>query len=196
MQSDTRSQILKKGWRQMISDATRKTKATGKEWVCSKIDWILANKPEKIKSTGVEWIGSGADHALVWAEKEMGATFRRTRKTRKRVWKEFSREQLEEEAKTTSWELDDGDGSEEDIEKMVATLEVAIKGVMEKVAPMKTVTVRKAKNRWLKQELKEKITTVKILQVKYMESGSSTDKEAWKRSTDKIAAAIGRALGC
>ena len=88
-----------------------------------------------IKSTGVEWIGSGADHALVWAEKEMGATFRRTRKTRKRVWKEFSREQLEEEAKTTSWELDDGDGSEEDIEKMVETLEVAIKSVMEKVAP-------------------------------------------------------------
>ena len=47
LQSDTRSQILKKGWRQMISDATRKTKATGKDWVCSKIDWILANKPEK-----------------------------------------------------------------------------------------------------------------------------------------------------
>ena len=101
LQSDTRSKIINKGWRQMIGDATRKTKAVGKDWVCSKKDWILVNKPERIKSTGVEWIGSGADHALVWAEKEMRVKFRRKRKTRKRVWKMFSKERLEQEASTT-----------------------------------------------------------------------------------------------
>ena len=193
MQSDTRSQIINKGWRQMISDATRKTKAIGKDWVCSKIDWILVNKPERIISTGVEWIGNGADHALVWAKKEMKVQFRRKRKTRKRVWKMFSKERLEQEASTTCWELEEGEGSEKDLEKMVETLESAIKGVMEKVAPMKTVVVRKEKNRWLKQELKAKITTVKKLQARYLESGSTMDKEAWKRERRRLGAELKQA---
>ena len=123
----------------------------------------------------------------------MGAKFRRTRKTRKRVWKAFSKERLEEEAKTTCWELDEGDGNEEDIEKMVATLEAAIKNVMEKVAPMKTVVVRKAKNRWLNQETKERITTVKKLQLRYMESGSALDKEVWKQERRMVGAEIKKA---
>ena len=190
MQSDTRSQVISKGWRQMIDEATRKTKATGKDWVCSKIDWIIANKPERIKSTGVEWVGSGADHALVWAKKDMGANFRRARKTRKRVWKAFSQERLEEEANTTCWELGEGGENEEEIERMVATLEETIKKVMEKVAPMKTVVVKKAKNKWLSEETKERIAIVKKLQAKYMESGSAMDKEAWKQKRRRVGAEI------
>ena len=72
-------------------------------------------------------------------------------------------------------------------------LELAIKSVMEKVAPMKAVVVRKEKNKWLKQELKEKITTVKKLQVRYMESGSTMDKETWKRERRKLGAELKQA---
>ena len=193
MQSDVRSQVINKDWRQLISTATRKTKATGKDWVSSKIDWILTNKPERIQGTGVEWIGSGADHALVWAEKEMGAKFRRTRKTRKRIWKEFTKERLEEEATNTCWDLHEGDGEEEDIEKMVETLEMAIKKVMEKVAPMKTVVVKKARNRWLSQSTKKRIQEVRGLQLKYLESGSAMHKEAWKKERRSVGAEIKKA---
>ena len=76
---------------------------------------------------------------------------------------------------------------------MVETLELAIKSVMERVAPMKTVVVRKEKNKWLKQELKAKITTVKKLQARYMESGSTVDKEVWKRERRQVGAELKQA---
>ena len=43
----------------------------------STIDWILANKPENIVKTKAEWTGSGADHAIIWAIKEMREKFRK-----------------------------------------------------------------------------------------------------------------------
>ena len=41
LQSDTRSQIISKGWRQMISEATRKMRAVGKDWYYSMKKGIL-----------------------------------------------------------------------------------------------------------------------------------------------------------
>ena len=46
----------------------------------------------------MEWTGTGADHALVWATKDLKTQFRRKRMTRKRLWEHFTQEKLEEEA--------------------------------------------------------------------------------------------------
>ena len=58
---------------------------------------------------------------------------------------------------------------------------------------MKTVVVKKAKNKWLSQETKERITIVKKLQAKYLESGSALDKEAWKQERRCVGAEIKKA---
>ena len=51
-----------------------------------------------VLESGVEWTGTGADHALVWATKDLKTQFRRKRMTRKRLWEHFTQEKLEEEA--------------------------------------------------------------------------------------------------
>ena len=193
MQADARNKILGKGWKQMINEPTRKTKAKGKDWVESSIDWIMTNQPEKMLGTGVEWTGSGADHALVWATKDLRTPFRRKRKIQKRIWKAFNKEVMEKEAQKATWELVGEEETEEDLNRMVGELEEAIKRTMEKVAPMKIVTIRKEKNKWLKRELQERIKVVKVVQREYMSSGREEDRERWKIMRRAVAREIRQA---
>merc|ERR1712037_554758 len=84
-QQDTASKILSKGWLQLMAEKTFKSKSSkvqGRDGG-STLDWILANKPDNVKQTKAEWTGTGADHAIVWAVKEMKESFRKKQMTRK-----------------------------------------------------------------------------------------------------------------
>ena len=118
----------------------------------STIDWILVNKPKNIVQTKAEWTGSGADHAIVWAIKEMREEFRRKQMTRKRVWKKFQMEELKREANKIDWMVNGEINNRASLEEAVTSLEEKIKQVMEKVAPMKTLEKKRKRSRWLSQE--------------------------------------------
>merc|ERR1712051_252662 len=138
-QADTASKILSKGWLQLMVEKTFKSKSSkgqGKEGG-STLDWILANKPDNVKQTKAEWTGTGADHAIVWAVKEMKENFRKKQMTRKRIWKKFKKEELKEEADKLEWEETGELTTRGKIEAAVVDLEKKKKVVMEKVAPMK-----------------------------------------------------------
>ena len=143
----------------------------------STIDWILTNKPESIVKTKAEWTGSGADHAIVWAIKEMRESFRKKQMTRKRIWKKFEMEELKKEANKLEWEVTGELTSRGSIEAAVINLESKIKLVMEKVAPMKTIEKKRKKSRWLSQELKSRMEKVKRIRLSYMETGCAEKKE-------------------
>ena len=85
MQQDTTSKLLSKGWWQLMTEKTFKSKSRTLQSKDggSTIDWILVNKPKNIVQTKAEWTGSGADHAIVWAIKEMREEFRKKQMTRK-----------------------------------------------------------------------------------------------------------------
>ena len=141
MQLDARSKLLAKGWTQMMAEKTFKSKsqAAGKKDAGSSIDWILSNRPQNIVKTGVDWTGTRADHAIIWAVKEMRTKFRKTQMTRKRVWKKFQMDALEAEARSVNWSIAWEINSRANLEEAVRGLECKIKQVMEKVAPMKTM---------------------------------------------------------
>jgi len=182
MQQDTASKILSKGWLQLMVEKTFKSKSSKVQGMDggSTLDWILANKPDNVKQTKAEWTGTGADHAIVWAVKEMKESFRRKQMTRKRIWKKFSLKELEEEANKVDWEEVGELTSRSAIEEAVINLEKKIKVVMEKVAPMKTIEKKRKKSRWISQELKSLIERVKRIRLSYMKTGCAKKKEEWK----------------
>ena len=149
MQLDTRSKLLAKGWTQMMADKTFKSKsqAVCKKDAGSTIDWILSNRPQNIVKTKAEWTGTRADHAIVWAEKEMRIKFRKTQMTRKRVWKNFQVEVMEAEARSVNWSIAGEINSRTKLEEAVRDLECKIKQVMEKVAPMKTLEKKRKRSK-------------------------------------------------
>ena len=146
----------------------------------STIDWILTNKPENIVKTKAEWTGSGADHAIVWAMKEMREKFRKKQMTRKRVWKDFNIEELKQEADKLDWTTKEELTNKTSIEDAVRDLEGKIKQVMEKVAPMKTIEKKRKRSKWLSRGLKNKIEEVKKARMIYMKTGCLKKKEEWK----------------
>ena len=188
MQQDTRSKILSKGWWQLITEKTFKSKSKtvkGKEGG-STIDWILTNKPDNIVKTKAEWTGSGADHAIVWAMKEMREKFRRKQMTRKRIWKDFSIEELKQEADKLDWTIKGTLTNKTSIENAVKDLEGKIKQVMEKVAPMKTLEKKRKRSKWLSKGLKNKIEEVKKARMSYMKTGCPKKKEEWKKERRQV----------
>ena len=146
----------------------------------STLDWILANKPDNVKQTKAEWTETGADHAIVWAIKEMRESFRKKQMTRKRIWKKFEMEELKKEANKLEWEVTEELTSRGSIEAAVLNLESTIKLVMEKVAPMKTIEKKRKKSRWISQELKSLIERVKRIRLSYMKTSCVKKKEEWK----------------
>ena len=180
MQLDVRSKLLSKGWTQMMMGKTfkSKSKAPGGKDAGSTIDWILSNRPQNIVKTKAEWTGTRADHAIVWAEKEMRIKFRKTQMTRKRVWKNFQVEVMEAEARSVNWSIAGEINSRTKLEEAVRDLECKIKQVMEKVAPMKTLEKKRKRSQWLTPELKKRIENVRRTRMRYMESGCEGNKEA------------------
>ena len=51
----------------------------------------------------MDWTGTGADHAVIWAMKDLKTKFRTSPMVRKRVWKNLSKERLTEVAGTMDW---------------------------------------------------------------------------------------------
>ena len=152
----------------------------------STIDWILANKPENIIQTKAEWTGSGADHAIVWAIKEMREKFRKKQMTRKRIWKNFEMEELKREADRLDWTVNGELTNRASLEEAVINLEGKIKQVMEKVAPMKTLEKKRKRSRWLSQELKNRIESVKRTRMSYMKTGCVEKREEWKAEKRQV----------
>ena len=92
----------------------------------STIDWVVANKPDNIIQTKAEWTGSGADHAIIWAIKEMREKFRKKQMTRKRIWKKFEMGELKREADKIEWKVNGELTSRASLEEAVINLESSV----------------------------------------------------------------------
>ena len=101
----------------------------------------------------------------------MREEFRRKQMTRKRVWKKFQMEELKREANRIDWTVNGELTNRASLEEAVTSLEVKMKQVMEKVAPMKTLEKKRKRSRWLSQELKNRIENVKRTRMSYMKTG-------------------------
>ena len=71
MQKLAKTYLHQNGWEQMLNQPTRRvTRKDGKTQE-SAIDWIATNNPGKYTQARVKWMGTGADHAMIWAERNL-----------------------------------------------------------------------------------------------------------------------------
>ena len=157
------------------------------------LDWMVTNTPEKYTRAGVTWMGTGADHALVWAERSLQQGLGQRRRTRKRMWKNYTEERLKQEAGKVDWELSNQPHTREGLDSMVEELEGKIKKVMNGVAPMKTVEVKPRKLGWLTAELREGRKKSMELQRKYHSTRKEEDGKIWKEQRREVARELRRA---
>ena len=95
-------------------------------------------------------------------------------------------EELKREADRLDWTVNGELTNRATLEEAVINLEGKIKQVMEKVAPMKTLEKKRKRSRWLSQELKNRIESVKKTRMSYIKTGCADKKEAWKVERRKV----------
>ena len=186
MQKLAKTQLLQNGWKQMLNQPTRRvTRKDGKTQE-SAIDWIATNNPGKYTQTGVKWMGTGADHALIWTKRNLIGPVAEKRWTQRRMWKNFTKDKLEEEANRVNWNLAPTKMDRNGLEEMVEELEGKIKEVMDKVAPMKVVEVKQKLSNWITPELKRDMKEARDLQRNHRLTGKREDGEAWKTKRRQV----------
>ena len=151
------------------------------------MDWIATNNPGKYTQAGVKWMGTGADHAMIWAERNLKGPLSKKRWTQRRMWKNFTRERLEEEADKVNWNLTPRQMNRDGLEEMVRELESKIQGVMNKVAPMKVVEVKQKLTNWITPGLKRDMKEARDLQRQYT---ANREKNRWGGVENKKTSSI------
>ena len=193
MQKLAKTHLHQNGWAQLLNQPTRRiTRKDGKTQE-SAIDWIVTNNPSKYKQAGVKWMGTGADHAMIWTERNLVGQLSRKRMIQRRMWKNFTKECLESEASKVNWNLKSAQKNREGLEEMVQELEEKIKGVMSKVAPMKIVEVKQKLTNWITPELKQGMKDSRDLQRQFRLTENRTDGEAWKTKRRQVSKELRKA---
>ena len=102
------------------------------------------------------------------------------------MWKNFTKDKLEEEANRVNWNLTPKKMDRNGLEEMVEELEGKIKEVMDKVAPMKVVEVKQKLSNWITPELKRDMKEARDLQRNHRLTGKKEDGEAWKTKRRQV----------
>ena len=161
----------------------------------SRIDLIFTNKPEKIAKWGTEL--TGGSHSMIFATRESKYK-RRKVQVRRRMWKNFTMENLEAEMNSVDWNsIMEKIETREELDEKVETLEARIREVMEKVAPVKVINNNPDfLGDWMNEDLKERKASRNKKRLELLIKGkSATDEEwaDWRKQRNKIGADIEKA---
>ena len=141
--------IFPLGVSQVVTVATRSW--PGQE--DSGLDHIYTNKPDKVSSVQAEFKG-GSDHKLIQITRFAKSIQRTVRYVRKRVFKNFDENEFKQAVQQLSWwEL----YSSNDPEEAAEILTRKITTILDSMAPVKTIQVRKGYAPWLSESTKRLI---------------------------------------
>ena len=119
----------------------------------SGLDHIYTNKPEKVSSVYAEFIG-GSDHKLIKITRFAKSVQRSVRYVRKRVFKNFDDDKFKQAIQQLSWwDLYCSESPDEAAEILTRK----ITSVLDHMAPIRTIQVRRRYAPWLSDKTKELI---------------------------------------
>ena len=142
--------IFPHGVSQLVTVATRSW--PGQE--DAGLDHIYTNAPDKVSGVHADFVG-GSDHKLIKITRFSKSLQRNTRYVRKRAFKNFVEEDFKEAVKQLSWW---GVYSCENPEQATAILTDKLTAILDQMAPVRTIQVRKKYAPWLTD------TTKKLMQ--------------------------------
>ena len=118
------------------------------------IDCVWTNTPVRVLVCGQE-VKRASDHQLVWLERSAKNLVEKVKQVEKRSLRNFKLEALEELCCKEDWIFRGGqERSKKMLEERVETLEMKIKEIIDKVAPMKVKKLAlREKPRWITKEL-------------------------------------------
>ena len=164
------SQILSKGVTQCVRVATR-------HWpgqTSTGLDHYYTNRMDKISPVQVQHQG-GSDHQLIFAVRYSRSMKTSPRYIRKRCYKHFNPEEFKEAIRGVNW-LDVY--LSENVNDAVKMMSDKITGILDSMAPMRTVQVRTNYAPWLSQETKDLMSERNYLQSR---AAQSKDADDWRK---------------
>ena len=139
--------ILPYGFVQLVTEATRFMPGVEP----SGLDHVYSNHPDHLSEVQVIFKGS-SDHRLTLVTRHTKSVVRRTRIIKRRSYKNFNPSDFIEKLKKISW-LDVY--LCEDVNFAVQTFSKKINEILDALAPMRTIQVRKNYAPWLSQDTKD-----------------------------------------
>ena len=146
------------------------------------LDHIYTNKPEKLSDVFAEYTG-GSDHKLIKVTRYSKSMQRGVRFVRKRMFKNFVDEEFKQAVQELSWEDLYSCG---DPNRAAEILTNKITGILDQMAPLRTVQVRKNYAPWLSDPTKELINNRKAAQKIASETRHPDDYRYYKSLRNQV----------
>ena len=178
-------ELLALGWVQLVKKATHFSNSAGRVSE-SLIDHVWSNHPAKVLTWGQEEIAA-SDHQLVWVDRVTRQLTEKVKKTKKRSLKHFQLSNMEELCRREIWSYQ-GDKARNKymLEERVEVLEDKIRKILDRVAPMKTKTMKyRGKPRWLTSDIEDKMKERVQLGKKAKETKSMMDELEARRARNE-----------
>ena len=146
-------ELVELGWTQLVKENTHYCNRNGAVSE-TLIDHVWTNCAVKVRRWGQEEMPA-SDHQLVWVERSAKNLVEKVKRTEKRIMKNFRLEDLEELCRNEEWcHVGSEDRTKEVLEERVKNLEIKIRDILEKVAPMKVKNmVYGGKPRWISKSI-------------------------------------------
>ena len=179
-----------RGFTQLIGEGTHEQ---GGKLSC--IDLIFTNRPKKITNWGTRVTGGG--HSMVHATRQSKYRRRKTQ-VRRRMWKNFTIENLKEETIKVNWEekIRKTD-TKENLDTEVWELEEKIREVIEAVAPIRVIKDDpEYMGDWFTDDLKKRRKERDDEKIRMIVRGKQTteeEKKEWRKKRNKLGMEIKKA---
>ena len=170
--------IIPHGFAQLVTVATRTWR--GQEPSC--IDHYYCNHPDKVSNIRAYYTGA-SDHKIIIATRFTKAEVVKPKFVRKRSYKNFDPEKFMAEVKKISW-IDVY--LCENVELAVQLITNKLSSILDIMAPVKIIQVRKKYAPWISEPTKEKINLRNIAQKKASESKSSSDWKDFRKVRNQV----------
>ena len=168
------SELIERGLVQIIDEPTHRQ--NGLE---SKIDLIFTSEPRKLLKWGN--LSTGSSHDCVWMTRR-SKFVQKEQEFIKRSFKNFNKETLLDEARTTNFEFEgQNNEDEEELDARVEELQYKIRTLVDRYAPVKKFKIDPSKINWMTDDLKKRIEARNILKKKLDREGGNTKQwREWK----------------
>ena len=200
MVDELQNVVMDKGWTRLVTGPTHYEHRVNGD-IETTIDVILTNVPERCPRHGVLEVTS-SDHGLVWMERKTKMPMKRPKETMKRMRQYYNKEDLVLAAEMTDWGYFSGDEEEvtskdksdevtaQEVEKRAAHLANCVTGVMEAVAPMRKIKLKRGVKKWISTDILEMRRMRERLRNRARRTKRPEHFEEWKKTRRMVAKMI------
>ena len=172
------TRILPHGVTQLVSGPTRHFPGQ----VSTGLDHFYSNRPEKISNIQKHYWG-GSDHMLITGIRHSKAVKNCPKYIRKRCYKHFDKNLFVDKVSQLSWlEV----YLSEDVDEAVHLLSKNLTNVLDEMAPLRTIQIRKNYNPFISKETKELMKARDKLQQVASETKSKEEWKNYKQLRNKV----------